>query len=60
MQKGNKDYQLYEDVSRDYRKNKTLFQRGVKNPSLKIFLDELKRRNIQLVNDEDGGSTPKI
>ena len=43
-----KEGRSYDQCSNDYRKRKILLEQGVKNPSLKLFLDELQRRNIQL------------
>lgn len=44
----NKDPRRYEAASSEYTKRKELLVKGIKNPSLKIFLDELKRRQIVL------------
>lgn len=39
----------YEAASKGYRKRADLLEKGRQNPSLAIFLDELDRRQIQLV-----------
>lgn len=46
-----KDMRSYDEASREYRKKKSLGSKGVINPSLKIFLDELARKDIQLLED---------
>lgn len=48
----NKNPRRYEAASKDYRKRKTLLEKGPQNPSLAIFLEELGRRNI-LLEEED-------
>ena len=42
----------YHNASSGYRKRKDLLAEGPKNPSLKIFLDDLETRKIKLVADE--------
>lgn len=44
----NKDPRRYAAASSEYKKRKTLLSNGPKNPSLKLFLDELKNRKIAL------------
>jgi len=44
----NKDPRRYEAVSSEYKKRRELLANGPKNPSLKMFLDELTRRQIVL------------
>lgn len=44
-----KDSFSYAFASQEYKKRRSLHADGVKNPSLKIFLDDLEQRNIQLV-----------
>lgn len=51
VQEGNKDVRIYDTATRGYRKRRDLLQLGPKNPSLKILLDELNRRNIELLAD---------
>jgi hypothetical protein len=46
----NKDSREYERVSSRYRKRKELLDHGPKNPSLGLFLEELRHRNIKLTN----------
>jgi len=38
----------YETLSKGYRKRRALFEEGAKNPSLKVFLDDLESRQITL------------
>ena len=47
----NKDPERYQYASKGYAKRKTLVSKGPKNPSLSIFLDELRHRNIVLTPD---------
>ena len=42
----NKDYRLYDQFSRRYLKKKEIDRHASENPSLAIFLDELKRRDF--------------
>ena len=51
MQKGHKHFDDYLFASKQYLKRTILMQRGVKNPSLRIFLDDLNHRNINLPTD---------
>jgi hypothetical protein len=44
----NKDPERYQFASKGYTRQKTLISEGPKNPSLRIFLEELNRRNIVL------------
>lgn len=44
----NKNPERYQAASKEYSKRKVLLAEGPKNPSLDIFLKELKRRNIVL------------
>lgn len=44
----NKDRERYRLASKEYTKNKKLRTEGMKNPSLKIFLQELESRKIVL------------
>lgn len=44
----NKDPDRYKSASKEYAKRKVLLTEGRKNPSLKIFISELERRNIVL------------
>lgn len=44
----NKDPDRYRSASKEYTKRKVLLTEGGKNPSLKIFLNELERRKIVL------------
>jgi hypothetical protein len=46
-----KKQERYAAASKDYRKRRTLIDEGRKNPSLRIFLDELERRDITLSDD---------
>lgn len=46
-----KDSDIYDSISKDYRKRKILDGKGRQNPSLGIFLDNLERRNIILPQD---------
>lgn len=43
-----KSARVYDLVSKEYRKTKTLSESGPLNPSLKVFLSELDRRKIAL------------
>ncbi len=49
--KGEKNVESYREISEKYCKHKTLINLYSKNPSLKIFIDEVEKRNI--VIDED-------
>ncbi|MCU0239760.1 MAG: hypothetical protein MUC29_09985 [Pyrinomonadaceae bacterium] len=42
-----KDTDYYDDVSRKYLKHKFLMSKYKDNPSLKIFIEEIEKRNIQ-------------
>ena len=46
-----KNPEYYENISKKYLKNKVLMKHYKENPSLKIFIEEIKKRNI--VIDED-------
>ena len=47
-----KTYRGYDEMSAKYRKKNFLLDEGPKNPSLKIFLEELDRRTITLPPDD--------
>lgn len=47
-----KDPLSYDFVSREYRKRGSLLRHGPRNPSMRIFLDELDRRAITLLEEE--------
>jgi hypothetical protein len=44
----NKNPDYYETISRKYLKNKVLMSKYEDNPSLKIFIEELEKRNIEI------------
>jgi hypothetical protein len=48
----NKDKRLYQRISRDFMKVKTLQQAHSKNPSFKIFMDELHSKSPILAQNE--------
>jgi hypothetical protein len=48
IRKDEKDIRSYDLASREYKKPGPLLAKGRRNPSLKIFLEELTRRAIQL------------
>lgn len=47
-----KKWKDYDNASRPYRKKSAVFEQGIKNPSLRIFLNELDRRAIILAETE--------
>ncbi|OAD20233.1 hypothetical protein THIOM_004082 [Candidatus Thiomargarita nelsonii] len=49
--KGEKNVESYREISEKYCKHKTLIKLYIENPSLKIFIAEVEKRNI--VIDED-------
>jgi hypothetical protein len=48
----NKSYDEYDFLSREYCKNKVLIKNYLLNPSLKVFLEEIQRRNIVIEDEE--------
>lgn len=44
----NKSASVFSDISKGYKKRKTLMEQGILNPSLECFLAELSQRNIKL------------
>ena len=48
IRKDGKDADSYDVASEAYRKRTTLMEAGVRNPSLKVFLNELEARQIVL------------
>jgi len=48
-----KNPEIYEKISKEYCKHKTLMKYYQNNPSLKIFIDEIKKRNIVMDTDDD-------
>jgi hypothetical protein len=47
-----KNPEYYEDVSKKYLKNRVLMKHYKDNPSLKIFIEEVDKKNI-IIDDED-------
>jgi hypothetical protein len=47
-----KNPEYYEDISKKYLKNKVLMKYYKDNPSLKIFIEEVEKKNI-IIDDED-------
>jgi len=43
----------YRDISHKYSKNKILLSLYVENPSFKIFIEEIQRRNIAIEREEE-------
>jgi hypothetical protein len=50
--KGEKNVESYRELSEKYCKHKTLLKLYSENPSLKIFIHDVKKRNI-IINEED-------
>jgi hypothetical protein len=50
--KGEKNVESYEEISKKYCKHKTLRKFYLENPSLKIFIKEVEKRNI-IINKDD-------
>ncbi len=48
-----KDLKYYEKASKPYLKNKILIKLQKYNPSLKIFIEELAKKNIILEKEDD-------
>jgi hypothetical protein len=48
IQRKPKEHLSYDLASRGYRKRAVLMEQGAKNPSLRVFLEELDRREIRL------------
>lgn len=52
IDKNAKNPEYYEFISKKYCKYKALIKHYKENPSLKIFIDEVKKRNV-IIEDED-------
>ena len=49
--KKEKDYKNYQKISMDYSNNESLLKLYPENPSLKFFIEELKKRNIVILEE---------
>ncbi|TYQ25624.1 phage tail protein [Pseudanabaena sp. UWO310] len=48
-----KNYGYYQEITKRYRDHEDFLALYTKNPSLKIFIDELKRRNITIAEEPE-------
>ena len=48
-----KNPEYYRKISEKYRKHKVLMNHYAENPSLKIFIEEIKSRDIKIGDEED-------
>lgn len=51
-----KNIDVYREVSKKYIEHDVLIQTYEKNPSLKIFIEDLQSRNIEFIEEEDWDS----
>jgi hypothetical protein len=49
--KKEKDYKHYQKISMDYSNNEFLLKLYPENPSLKIFIEQLASRNIEIFEE---------
>ncbi len=53
LDKNNKEPKRYRSISHKYSKNKILLSLYVENPSFKIFIEEIQKRNITIEREEE-------
>jgi len=53
IDKNRKNPEYYREIAKQYGKHKVLMNHYQDNPSLKIFIEEIKSRNIQIIEEDD-------
>ena len=53
IDKNAKNPEYYREIAKQYGKHKVLMKHYQDNPSLKIFIEEIERRNIQIIEEDD-------
>ncbi len=53
IDKNAKNPEYYREIAKQYGKHKVLMKHYQDNPSLKIFIEEIKSRNIQIIEEDD-------
>ena len=53
IDKNAKNPEYYREIAKQYGKHKVLMNHYQDNPSLKIFIEEIKSRNIQIIEEDD-------
>jgi len=53
IDKNAKNPEYYREIAKEYGKNKVLMKHYQDNPSLKIFIEEIESRNIQIIEEDD-------
>jgi hypothetical protein len=48
-----KNPEYYREIAKQYGKHKVLMKHYQDNPSLKIFIEEIESRNIQILEEDD-------
>jgi hypothetical protein len=53
IDKNAKNPEYYREIAKQYGKHKVLMKHYQDNPSLKIFIEEIESRNIQIIEEDD-------
>ncbi|MEG4529057.1 phage tail protein [Microcoleus sp. D2_18a_D3] len=53
IDKNAKNPEYYREIAKQYGKHKVLMKHYQHNPSLKIFIEEIETRNIQIIEEDD-------